>query len=90
MKKITNFGIFTILLVSSLTIMVGTVIAPALSGIVENRNLGFSPSWLITLPSLGVVLFAPLIGIITQIRQLKIIKSRFGALRYFRCNRCVY
>lgn len=62
MNKISNFGIFTLLFVSSLTIMVGTVIAPSLTGIVEHKNLGFSPSWLITLPSLGVVLFAPLIG----------------------------
>ncbi|MCG1035648.1 MFS transporter [Polaribacter sargassicola] len=62
MDKISNFGIFTLLFVSSLTIMVGTVIAPSLSGIVAHKNLGFSPSWLITLPSLGVVLFAPIIG----------------------------
>ncbi|WP_179335832.1 MFS transporter [Winogradskyella costae] len=62
MKHISKFGIFTLLLVSSLTIMVGTVIAPSLSSIVAHNDLGFSPSWLITLPSLGVVLFAPLIG----------------------------
>ncbi|MBU2938784.1 MFS transporter [Lacinutrix sp. C3R15] len=62
MNKITNFTIFTILLVSSLTIMVGTVIAPSLSGIVKHTNFNLSPSWLITLPSLGVVVFAPLIG----------------------------
>ena len=42
--------------------MVGTVIAPSLSGIAKHKDLGFSPSWLITLPSLGVVLFAPFIG----------------------------
>ncbi|MBQ4915889.1 MFS transporter [Maribacter sp. MMG018] len=62
MKKISNLGIFTILFVSSLTIMVGTVIAPSLSGIVQHKNLGFSPGWLITLPSLGVVVFAPFVG----------------------------
>ncbi|WBU88110.1 MFS transporter [Cellulophaga omnivescoria] len=62
MKKITNLGIFTLLLVSSLTIMVGTVIAPSLTGIVDNLNFGFSPGWLITLPSLGVVVFAPIVG----------------------------
>ncbi|SNQ44338.1 MFS transporter [Cellulophaga lytica] len=62
MKKITNLGIFTLLLVSSLTIMVGTVIAPSLTGIVENLNFSFSPGWLITLPSLGVVVFAPIVG----------------------------
>lgn len=42
--------------------MVGTVIAPSLSGIVKHKDLSFSASWLITLPSLGVVLFAPLVG----------------------------
>ncbi|WP_340158802.1 hypothetical protein [uncultured Maribacter sp.] len=62
MKKISNFGIFTLLFVSSLTIMVGTVIAPSLSGIMQHKDLSFSPSWLITLPSLGVVVFAPIIG----------------------------
>lgn len=60
MKKITNLGIFTLLLVSSLTIMVGTVIAPSLSGIVKNLDFGRSPGWLITLPSLGVVVFGSL------------------------------
>ncbi|NRD19472.1 MFS transporter [Winogradskyella eckloniae] len=62
MKKVSNIGIFTLLLVSSLTIMVGSVIAPALTGIVKHTNFGFSPSWLITLPSLGVVVFAPFVG----------------------------
>ncbi|MRI01595.1 MFS transporter [Kriegella sp. EG-1] len=62
MNNISNFGIFTLLFVSSLTIMVGTVIAPSLSGIVAHKNLFFSPSWLLTLPSLGVVLFAPIVG----------------------------
>ena len=42
--------------------MVGTVIAPSLSGIVQHKNLSFSPGWLITLPSLGVVVFAPFVG----------------------------
>jgi len=62
MDKISNVGIFTLLFVSSLTIMVGTVIAPSLSGIEAHKNLNFSPSWLITLPSLGVVVFAPIVG----------------------------
>lgn len=81
MKKISNFGIFTLLLVSSLTIMVGTVIAPSLSGISEHKNLSFSPSWLITLPSLGVVIFAPLIG--RLLNKLGIIKLLcFGLIPY--------
>lgn len=74
MKNISNFGIFTLLFVSSLTIMVGTVIAPSLSGIVAHKNLGFSPSWLITLPSLGVVLFAPIIGrLLNKLGTLKLL-----------------
>lgn len=74
MKKISNFGIFTILFVSSLTIMVGTVIAPALSGIMQHKDLSFSPSWLITLPSLGVVVFAPLTGrLLNKLTPLKLL-----------------
>ncbi len=81
MNKISNFGIFTLLFVSSLTIMVGTVIAPSLSGIVAHKNLGFSASWLITLPSLGVVLFAPLIGkLLNKIGTLKLL--RLGLIPY--------
>lgn len=62
MNNLSKIGIFTLLLISSLTIMVGTVIAPSLTEI--SKHLGFedNPGWLITLPSLGVVLFAPLIG----------------------------
>lgn len=74
MKQISNFGIFTLLFVSSLTIMVGTVIAPSLSGIVEHKNLSFSPSWLITLPSLGVVVFAPFVGrLLNKLGTLKLL-----------------
>lgn len=74
MNKISNFGIFTLLFVSSLTIMAGTVIAPSLSGIVKHFDFGFSPSWLITLPSLGVVVFAPLIGrLINKLGALKLL-----------------
>lgn len=60
--KLSKLGIFALLLVSSLTIMVGTVIAPSLPEI--SKNLGFTnyAGWLITIPSLGVVLFAPAIG----------------------------
>ncbi|TXF87810.1 MFS transporter [Neolewinella aurantiaca] len=73
MNKISNFGIFTLLLVSSLTIMVGTVIAPSLSGIVANRDLSFAPGWLITLPSLGVVLSAQLVGrLLNRLGTLKL------------------
>lgn len=54
--------------------MVGTVIAPSLSGILQHKNIGFSPSWLITLPSLGVVLFAPIIGrLLPKLGTLKLL-----------------
>ncbi len=81
MKKVSNFGIFTLLLVSSLTIMVGTAIAPSLSGIVANKHIGFSPGWLITLPALGVVLFAPLIGrLLPKLGTIKLLS--FGLVPY--------
>ncbi|AEH02562.1 MFS transporter [Lacinutrix sp. 5H-3-7-4] len=81
MSKISNFGIFTLLFVSSLTIMVGTVVAPSLSGIVEHKNLGFSPSWIITLPSLGVVLFAPIVGrLLNKLGTIKLL--RLGLIPY--------
>ncbi|RQO70626.1 MFS transporter [Pedobacter sp. KBW06] len=62
MKSLSKTGIFALLLCSSLTIMVGTVIAPSLTEV--SIHLGFTrnPGWLITLPALGVVLFAPIIG----------------------------
>lgn len=54
--------------------MVGTVIAPALSGIMQHKDLSFSPSWLITLPSLGVVVFAPLTGrLLNKLTPLKLL-----------------
>lgn len=81
MSKISNFGIFTLLFVISLTIMVGTVVAPSLSGIVEHKNLGFSPSWIITLPSLGVVLFAPIVGrLLNKLGTIKLL--RLGLIPY--------
>ena len=66
MNTLSKIGIFTLLLVSSLTIMVGSAIAPALSGISENINIDFPPRLLITLPSLGVIVFAPIIGKLTN------------------------
>ena len=74
MNKISNFGIFTLLLVSSLTIMVGTVVAPSLTGFVKNINFAFSPSWVITQASLGVVVFAPFVGrLISRLETLKLL-----------------
>jgi len=81
MKKVSNLGVFTLLLVSSLTIMVGSVIAPSLSGIVNHLNFGYSPNWLITLPSLGVVVFAPFIGrLLNKLGTFKLLS--FGLIPY--------
>lgn len=62
MNNISRLGIFALLLTSSLTIMVGTVIAPSLNEISLHLGFNNSPGWLITLPSLGVVIFAPFVG----------------------------
>lgn len=62
MHSISKTAIFALLLTSSLTIMVGTVIAPSLTEIALHLGFRQNPGWLITLPSLGVVLFAPLAG----------------------------
>ncbi len=62
MKKINQIGVATILLISMLTIMVGAVIAPALIPISEELHFKFDRGLLITLPSLGVVLFSTFVG----------------------------
>ena len=74
MNKINNFGIAVILFTSTLTIMVGTAIAPSLTEIAKNLNLSYSPGWLITLPSLGVVVFASSVGnLIDRIGTFKLL-----------------
>ena len=52
----------TLLTISTLTIMVGAVIAPALAPISKQLGMSEYSSLLITMPSLGVVLFAPFAG----------------------------
>lgn len=61
-NTLSGLGLFTLLLISSLTIMVGTAIAPSLGEIARQLHFPGSPEWLITLPSLGVVIFAPIVG----------------------------
>ena len=51
---------FTLLTIAALTIMVGCVIVPGLPNIASQLNISGNSSWLVTLPSLGVVLFGPL------------------------------
>lgn len=51
-----NFaGLFGILLASSLTIMVGSALTPALPEIGEHFIMGKYASWLVTLPAIGVI-----------------------------------
>jgi MFS family permease len=57
-----SVGALSLLAVACLTIMVGCVIVPGLPRIGPALGVGRSAGWLITLPSLGVVLFAPLAG----------------------------
>ena len=62
MNKLTAIGSFTLLCISSLTIMVGTLLAPGLVSISSGLGVVDHTVLLITLPSLGAVVFAPLAG----------------------------
>ncbi|MFP8967764.1 MFS transporter [Pokkaliibacter sp. CJK22405] len=57
---------WTLLLVASLTIMVGCVVAPGLPEIAAALGVSEHASFLITLPSLGVVVFGPLAAFFIQ------------------------
>lgn len=62
MQQINRVGGFVLLAVACLTIMVGCVIVPGLTGISDALGVKGAESWLVTLPSLGVVVFGPLAG----------------------------
>jgi MFS family permease len=55
-------AVLTLMGVACLTIMVGCVIVPGLPAIAPKLGWGAQAGWLVTLPSLGVVLFGPLAG----------------------------
>ncbi|WP_298425499.1 MFS transporter [uncultured Kordia sp.] len=81
MQKASKFTIITLLLNSSLTIMVGAVIAPVLPSISKNLQFGFNSGLLVTLPSLGVILFSPIIGkLINKLGAFKLLM--LGMLPY--------
>lgn len=61
-KSLSRLGSLTLLMVAALTIMVGCVIVPGLPSIAPALGVGDAAGWLVTLPSLGVVLFAPVAG----------------------------
>ncbi|AFJ01924.1 major facilitator superfamily MFS_1 [Methylophaga frappieri] len=60
--SLSSSAIMTLLCIASLTIMVGAVIAPGLPQIAAALNVAAHPGWLMTLPALGAILFAPLAG----------------------------
>lgn len=61
-RRIGNMGIAAIMLISSLTVMVGNAITPALPELGRVYGLGSYASWLVTAPALGVVATAILFG----------------------------
>lgn len=73
-KPLSAAGIIAIMLASSLTIMVGEALTSALPAIKTHFNMTISTSWLITMPSLGVVFGALFCGeIIDQLGPYKTI-----------------
>ncbi|MFH8134077.1 MFS transporter [Pantoea osteomyelitidis] len=62
MNQLSKAGAFTLLSVACLTIMVGCVIVPGLNTIALQLGVPQAASWLVTVPSLGVVIFGPLAG----------------------------
>ncbi|KAF1051505.1 MAG: hypothetical protein GAK43_02381 [Stenotrophomonas maltophilia] len=60
MQSISRFGGFVLLAVACLTIMVGCVIVPGLDAIAQALGVPTLAGWLVTVPSLGVVLCGPL------------------------------
>ena len=63
---ISKMGTISLLIIASLTIMVGTVVAPALLTISSNLEISSYAPWLITVPSLGVVIFSFFFGKIIE------------------------
>ena len=61
-KQIGLPGVMAIMLASSLTVMVGNAITPALPELGEVYGLGNYASWLVTAPALGVTATALLFG----------------------------
>jgi MFS family permease len=62
MQTLSRKGGFTLLCIASLTIMVGSLLAPGLINIAGALGVSNAASWLITLPSLGAIVFAPFAG----------------------------
>jgi MFS family permease len=66
LQQLSRTGSFCLLAVASLTIMVGCVIVPGLPAIARELGVEEAASWLVTVPSLGVIVFGPLAGWIIE------------------------
>ncbi|MGJ7550362.1 MFS transporter [Pseudomonas alloputida] len=62
MQRVSSLGAFTLLAIACLTIMVGCVIVPALPSIASQLGTPDAAGLLVTIPSLGVVIFGPVAG----------------------------
>lgn len=80
-KQIGILGIIGIMLASSLTVMVGNAITPALPALGEVYGLGNYASWLVTAPALGVVATAILFGKLID-KKGPYLAAVFGLLCY--------
>lgn len=60
--RLSRTGTFTLMFAATFTVMVGSLITPALPAIAHQLGFERMPGWLVTLPALGVVLFGPLAG----------------------------
>lgn len=80
-RNIGTIGIAAIMLISSLTVMVGNAITPALPELGRVYGLGNYASWLVTAPALGVVATAILSGRLID-KKGPYIVALFGLLFY--------
>jgi MFS family permease len=66
MQKLSKAGSLSLLAVACLTIMVGCVIVPGLPTIARQLGVEHAASWLVTVPSLGVIVFGAFAGKLIQ------------------------
>lgn len=65
-QTLSKAGSLTLLAVACLTIMVGCVIVPGLPTIARQLGVEHAASWLVTVPSLGVIVFGAFAGKLIQ------------------------
>lgn len=78
MAKISKIGELLLLAVACLTIMVGCVIVPGLPTVAARLGVTGAASWLVTIPSLGVVVLGPLAGML--IARVGVYRALCGGL----------